>query len=101
MGIRLMIYGASILSFYQGHRLPRRKRQAATETGATGKDGSISSTTGGIGLVPAELICGETDGGHFFEGAGEASFSAADGVFEITLPGGGTVYIDTKNGPSE
>ena len=52
---------------------------------------------GNIGLVPEELA-EDTDGGHYFEGGGEATFTAEDGVFEITLPSGEVVIIDTTEG---
>ena len=50
---------------------------------------------GNISLVPAELA-ENTDGGHFFPGAGEATFEAEDGVFAITLPDGQTICINTE-----
>lgn len=86
--------------------LPRSSFAVAETAGGDGdfKDGEgrvYLVDSGSIGLVPAELICDDTEGGHYFEGAGEASFSAGDGVFEITLPGGETVYINTQNGLAE
>lgn len=51
---------------------------------------------GVIGIVPCELVKPEyTNGGQIFEGAGEAIFEADDGVFNITLPNGKNVYINT------
>lgn len=49
---------------------------------------------GNLSLVPAELA-EDTNGGHYFPGAGEAIFTAENGVFEITLPNGEEVYINT------
>ena len=49
---------------------------------------------GNLSLVPAELA-ERTDGGHFFHGAGEATFEAEDGYFQITLPDGQTICINT------
>ena len=49
---------------------------------------------GNIALVPGELV-EDTQGGHYFEGAGEATFSADSGCFAINLPGGQTIYINT------
>lgn len=64
----------------------------------TYKDGKMREydvDAGNISLVPAELAeC--TDGGHYFEGAGEATFTAESGVFSITLPSGEQVNINTK-----
>ena len=50
---------------------------------------------GNISLVAAELV-ESTDGGHYFEGAGEATFTAESGVFTIKLPSGEQVKINTK-----
>lgn len=52
---------------------------------------------GVIGLVPKELVDKDMDGGNFFEGAGEAFFIANEGKFEIILPGGSRVHIDTAD----
>ena len=53
---------------------------------------------GVIGLVPAELIRFDYDfGGQIFDGAGEATFEAYNGVFFITLPSGEVVKIDTTD----
>lgn len=49
---------------------------------------------GNISLVPGELA-ESTGGGHYFPGAGEATFTAEDGVFEITLPSGEKIIIST------
>ena len=49
---------------------------------------------GNISLVPGELV-EDTTGGHYFEGAGKAHFSAENGHFSITLPGGKCITIDT------
>lgn len=52
---------------------------------------------GVIGIVPCELIKPEYySGGHIFEGAGEAIFESENGVFNITLPSGEKVHIDTS-----
>ena len=51
---------------------------------------------GNISLLAAELA-ESTDGGHYFEGAGEATFIAESGIFKITLPSGEQVNIDTKS----
>ena len=50
---------------------------------------------GNISLMSAELV-ENTNGGHYFEGAGIAVFIADGGVFEIILPNGERVNIDTK-----
>ena len=50
---------------------------------------------GNISLVPGELA-EDTFGGHFFPGAGTASFEAENGVFMITLPSGETIRINTR-----
>ena len=53
---------------------------------------------GNIGLVPLELVeDGTTAGGQVFDVPGEAYFEACDGVFEIELPDGDTVIIDTRD----
>ena len=52
---------------------------------------------GVIGLVPGELAEKGTDGGHYFPGAGEATFTACGGVFDITLPSGETIHINTDD----
>ena len=52
---------------------------------------------GCIGLVPLELVDKETCGGQVFDIPGEAYFEACDGVFEIELPDGDTVLIDTAD----
>lgn len=49
-----------------------------------------------IGIVPAELIVKGTDGGRYFEGAGQATLVAEDGKFRIYLPDGRIVHIDTS-----
>ena len=49
---------------------------------------------GNISLVPGELV-EETEGGHYFEGAGEATFTAAGGIFDIQLPSGEEIHIST------
>lgn len=49
---------------------------------------------GNIALVPAELA-EDTEGGHYFQGAGEAKFEAEKGFFEITLPNGDRICIGT------
>lgn len=53
---------------------------------------------GVIGLVPLELI-GKEDGlqfGTVFDVPGEAEFKCKDGVFDITLPDGYVVHINTR-----
>lgn len=49
---------------------------------------------GNIGLVPGELV-EDYDGGHYFHGGGTALFTAEDGVFDITLPDGTEIHINT------
>ena len=56
---------------------------------------------GNIGLVPYELVAEDTDGGHFFEGAGVATFEAEGGFFKITLPDGETISINTDDTDTE
>lgn len=55
---------------------------------------------GNLSVVPGELV-EDTQGGHYFPGAGEAYFTAEDGVFEISLPGGELITIDTANEAGE
>ena len=51
---------------------------------------------GVIGVVPCELVKPEyTNGGHIFEGAGQAIFESKNGVFQITLPNGKECCINT------
>ena len=51
---------------------------------------------GVIGIVPIELVAPKYyRGGHIFECAGEAMFEAEDGVFNIILPDGQGIFIDT------
>lgn len=49
-----------------------------------------------IGVVPGELV-EDTDGGHYFEGAGEATFTAEDGIFTIMLPSGEEIHLNTAD----
>ena len=56
-----------------------------------------SVDAGCIGLVPLELVEQDTDGGQVFEIPGEAYFEACDGVFEIELPDGDTIIINTRD----
>lgn len=51
---------------------------------------------GNIGLVPLELVEKDTDGGQVFDVPGEAYFEACDGVFEIELPDGDVIIINTE-----
>lgn len=51
---------------------------------------------GVLGIVPGELTEKGTDGGHYFPGAGEATLTACYGVFDITLPSGETIHINTE-----
>ena len=53
---------------------------------------------GVIGIVPCELVSSKYDGrgGQIFEGAGQAIFESENGVFNITLPSGEEVHIDTS-----
>ena len=55
---------------------------------------SYDVDAGNISLVPRELA-EDTTGGHYFPGAGEATFEAENGEFLITLPDGQTIYINT------
>lgn len=57
-----------------------------------GRDYGVDA--GVIGIVPGELA-ESTDGGHYFEGAGTATFEAVDGMFDITLPNGTHILINT------
>lgn len=57
---------------------------------------SYDVDAGNISLVPGELA-EDTDGGHYFEGAGTATFEAEGGVFTITLPDGQSVYTNTAD----
>lgn len=51
---------------------------------------------GVIGIVPCELVKSEyTNGGQIFEGAGQAVFEAEDGIFNIMLPNGEELHINT------
>lgn len=52
-----------------------------------------------VGIVPLELLRENayTDAGQVFKGAGAATFYAENGVFEITLPSGEHVRIDTRS----
>lgn len=97
------IWGAA--GFEDGiYQVPERGCRFAVAGTAYG-DGEFEDTqlrqygvdAGVIGLVPAELIDKETRGGHYFEGPGRAVFSAEGGCFEITLPIGETIYIDTHD----
>lgn len=58
---------------------------------------AYSVDAGCIGLVPLELVDKDTDGGQVFDIPGEAYFEACDGVFEIELPDGDTVRINTED----
>ena len=49
---------------------------------------------GNISLVPGELV-EDTDGGQYFDLPGEATFEAEEGIFNIVLPNGQRVHIDT------
>jgi hypothetical protein len=51
---------------------------------------------GVIGLVPMELVETLTPGGRFIEGAGTASFRAENGKFQIVLPDGEEILIETE-----
>ena len=57
--------------------------------------------SGMIGIVPAELIANDTVCGYYAECSGEAFFAAEDGVFDITLPSGETIHIDTRRAVDE
>lgn len=53
---------------------------------------------GVIGLVPLELVKPEyRDGGQIFEGAGEATFEASNGLFAVLLPSGKVIQINTDD----
>lgn len=65
--------------------------------GTDGHDYPVDSGT--IAVVPEELI-EKPDGiecGRYVEGAGEAFFSEVEGRFEITLPSGEEVTIETSD----
>ena len=58
---------------------------------------------GNIGLVPLELVC-KKDGlqfGTVFGIPGEAEFSCENGVFDIILPNGHEIHINTRLGDDE
>lgn len=58
---------------------------------------------GVIGLVPFELI-DKAEGkefGYIWEGSGAADFSAVNGVFDITMPDGKKIHIDTDLGGND
>ena len=51
---------------------------------------------GVIGLVPLELVSKKEGSGAVFELWGEAEFNCEDGVFDIFLPNGYRVHINTR-----
>ena len=56
-----------------------------------------------IGLVPLELV-GKKDGlrlGAVFSTPGEAKFKSENGIFDITLPNGEEIHINTENDDPE
>lgn len=63
------------------------------------QDGRLYGVDAGvIGIVPLELVKAEYDfGGQIFEGAGEAVFEANKGFFDITLPNGKAIQINTDD----
>lgn len=63
-----------------------------------GRDYGVDA--GNLSLVPAELA-EDTDGGHYFPGAGEATFIAEYGNFLIILPSGEEVQIFTDGSNEE
>lgn len=74
-------------------------------SGTSYGDGSYSDQRGNvyevdagvIGLVPLELVKegADLELGMVFKGEGEAVIEADGGVFDITLPGGKQIMIDT------
>lgn len=71
-------------------------RTAWGDGGYEGNDEFIYHVDAGvIGLVPMELCSKQTDGGRFVEGGGVAMFFAEKGKFEISLPNGEIINIDT------
>lgn len=55
-----------------------------------------SVDSGAIGLIPLELVSKKEGLGAIFELPGEAEFHCEDGVFDIFLPDGHQVHIDTR-----
>ena len=58
---------------------------------------------GVLGLVPFELVDKPEgmDCGFIWSGSGTADFSSVNGVFDITLPDGTEIHIDTDQGGNE
>lgn len=76
---------------------------AATASGdgeyGDGKGHLYGVDAGIIGIVPRELIDKDgTDCGYYWKGSGTAHFTAQDGVFDIDLPDGEHIHIDTAEG---
>lgn len=67
--------------------------------GSDGFDYGVDA--GVIGVVPLELAAEDLYGGRVFVQAGSASFRAEDGVFDITLPDGTAIHIDTTQEAEE
>ena len=68
-----------------------------TYTGSDGTEYPVDA--GNIGLVPLELVEDQTrlEEGKVIKAPGTATFQAEDGVFEIHLPDGQVVAIDTEH----
>lgn len=68
-----------------------------TYTGSDGTEYPVDA--GNIGLVPLELVGDESglEEGKVVHAPGTATFQAEDGVFEINLPDGQTITIDTAD----
>lgn len=72
-----------------------------TYTGSDGTEYPVDA--GNIGLVPLELVEDKTgmEEGKVVKSPGTATFQAEDGVFEIHLPDGQVVAIDTEHEEEE
>lgn len=79
-----------------GHRFAVAGTAWGDGTYEDGKLREYDVDAGNLSLVPAELA-ERTDGGHYFPGAGTATFEADHGFFTIKLPSGEVVSIDTDN----
>lgn len=68
-----------------------------TYTGSDGTEYPVDA--GNIGLVPLELVAERSglEEGKVVETPGTAIFEATDGFFEINLPDGQTITIDTAD----
>ena len=101
-------YWGSKLGFESGiHTIPEIGFAFAVDNTAygdgtyRGSDGfEYSVDAGVIGVVPLELATRrqyEDEDGRVFAQAGNATFRAEGGVFDIMLPDGTAIHIDTTN----